>query len=309
MYVLEDDKMKKTALVMLSIIAFVMLSAFSIKPSQASIEAVGWTHPAYRGYDQFYHQNIIAYQEGTSWGISIMMLNDWWPPSAQTQLNISTITVNFGWGKNYTYRFATPEALAYGETRTFTVSNITPSTSEVPEIWTYDYTLYVEIVNATSGPLDVVSTWSWWTWDYNFAIYSADHLKTQQLYNKLQTMFMGGPMWMFGNISEVIVLYTQAYFEYQLGTQAHNVGDFYTANMYYGNSSDLINEALSVYEQKGTALEDASLNYKEALANANLISANAALVNSYAWMFFGIGWVLIGIGIIIYGTRKPKPPQ
>lgn len=317
-YVLEGNEMKKTALIMLSILVLVTLSAFYIKPSQAYIQAVGWTNPTYRGNDDFYHQNVVAYQEGTYWDLSVMLLNDWGPPPDKTQINISTIIVHFGWGKNYTHRFATPEAIVYGETKVFTVSNMTPSTSEIPDIWTYGYRLYVEIVNATSGPTEVVTTWSpWESWDNNFAIYSAGHLETQQLRDKLEMMFMGGPtMIPLFNVSKAMVLFIEAYFEFQLGDQAHSLGDFYAANIHYGNASDLVDEALNVYEQRGTAMEDAALNYKEALANAtkteadaNLISANAALVNSYAWMFFGIGWVLIGIGVIIYGAKKPKPPQ
>jgi len=307
--------MKKTALIMLSIIVFVMLSSFTVRPSQAYVQDAGWKNPAYRGYDDFYYQYVVAYQEGTYWTLSVMILNDWWPPSAETQINISTIIVHFDWGKNYTHRFTTPEALAYGETRVLSVSNMTPSTSEAPEIWYYDYWMYVEIVNATSGPTKVVDTWTLGRWDYYFAVYSANHLGAQQLRDKIETLFYSGPtMFMPINVTEAFVLYIQAYFEYQLGYQAHGRGDFSEANTHYGNAESLFDQALSVWEQKGTAMEDATLNYKNALTNAtkteadaNLISANAALVNSYAWMFFGIGWVLIGIGIIIYGAKKPKP--
>jgi len=300
--------MKKTALIMLSIISLVTLSSFAIMPSQAYIQHTGWTNPTYRGYDDFYQQSVVAYQEGTYWSFSVMILNDWWPPSAETQINISAIIVYFGWGKNYTHRFTTPEVLAYGETKVFSVSNMTPSTSEVPEIWYYDYWMYVEIVNATSGPTEVVSTWTSWMWDYYFAVYSANHLGAQQLRDKIETLFYSGPtMFMPLNVTEAFVLYIQAYFEYQLGYQAHGRGDFSAANTHYGNAESLFDQALSVWEQKGTAMENATLNSKNAQADANLISANAALVNSYAWMFFGIGWVLIGIGIIIYGAKKPKP--
>ncbi len=301
---------------MLSIIVFVMLSTFPIKQSRASIERISWINPIYRGYDDFLGW-VVGYQEGTNWEVSVMIENDWWPPPEKTQINISAIIMHFGWGKNYTHRYTTPEVLSYGETRIFTVSNMTPLTSEFPEYWTYDYRMYVEIANASSGPTEVVDTWAWWNWDYNFAIFSADHLEAQRLYDKLEMMFMGGPVMLpFLNISEAMVLFIQGYFEFQLGDQAHNVGDFSTAKTYYESADNLFNQALVVYEQKGTAMEDMTLNYKNSLTNAtkdnaqaNLILANASLINSYAWMFFGIGWILIGIGIIIYGARKAKPPQ
>jgi hypothetical protein len=300
--------MKKNALIMLSIITLVMLSSFAIRPSEASVQNAGWINPIYRGYDDFYHQYITAYQEGSYWSLSVMILNDWWSPSAETQINISKIIVHFGWGKNYTHRFTTPDPLAYGETRVFSMSNMTPSTSEVPDIWYYDYWMYVEIVNATSGPTEVVDTWTLGRWDYYFAIYSTAHLGAQQLQDKIETFFYGGPtMFLPLNVTEAMVLYIQAYFEYQLGYQAHGRGNFSAASTHYGNAESLFDQVLSVYEQRGTAMENATLDSKKAQADANLISANAALVNSYAWMFFGIGWVLIGIGIIIYGAKKPKP--
>jgi hypothetical protein len=310
--------MKKATLVMLSVIAFAILSALPIKPSQAYIEGVAWTNPTYRGYDDYHNQWVVAYEEGATWTVSAMIYNNYNPPGPATeaQMNISTIIMWFEWGKNYTHRFTTPETLAPGETRIFTFSNMTPPTSEAPELWTYEYELIVEVVNATSGPLGFVFYWSWWNWDYDFAVYSSDHLETQQLRDKLETLFGMGPMWLPMNVTEAMVLYTQGYFEYQSGNQTHERGDFSAAKTYFENAEDLFNQALTVYEQKGTAIEDTNLSYKEALANAtrdnaqaNLVSANAALINSYAWMFFGIGWVLIGIGIIIYGARKPKTPQ
>jgi len=310
--------MKKAALVMLSIIAFVMLSALPIKLSQASLEGVAWTNPTYRAYDDYYNQWVVAYEEGTTWTLSVMVYNNYNPPgpAIEGQMNISAIIVWFDWGKNYTHRFTAPQTLAIGETKTFTFSNTTPSTSEAPELWTYEYALHMEIVNATSGPLGVLSTWSWWNWDYNFAVYSSDHLEVQQLRDKLETLFGMGPMWFPMNVTEAMVLFIQGYLEYQLGYQAHERGDFSTAKTYFENAEDLFNQSLAAYEQRGTAMEDADLNFRENLANAtrddaqaNLISANAALINSYSWMFFGIGWVLIGIGIIIFGARWSKPTQ
>lgn len=301
--------MKKTALVMLSILALVTLSAVPIKPSHAGLEKIAWINPTYRGND-YYLGWVVAFEAGTNWEVSVMIENDYNPPGPATeaQLNISTIIMWFSWGKNYTHRYSTPQTLAPGDTRVFTVSNMTPSTSEVPEIWVYSYMMYVEIVNATSGPLGVVTTWTWGAWDYQFAVYSSNHLQAEQLYDKLQPIFGGStPMFPFFNISEAVVRYIEAYFEYQMGTQAHTTGDFSSANEHYGNAEALFEEALSIYEERGTAMEDAELNSTNYNAQANLILANAAMMNSYAWMFFGIGWILIGIGVIIFGAKKPKP--
>ncbi len=310
--------MKKVTLAMLSILAFLMVSTLPIRPSQASIDAVAWTNPTYRGYDDYLDEWVVAYEEGATWEVSVMVHNNYNPPgpAVRAQINISTLIVWFGWGKNYTHRFATPEAIGPDETRFFTFSNITPSTDEAPELWTYQYRLIIEVVNATTGPLDFVFYWSYWNWDSRFAVYSLDHLEVQQLRDELESFYSMMMAWLPANVTQARILLFQGYFEYYQGYQAHERGDLSLAKTHFETADGLYNQALSVYEQRGTAIEDAELLYREALANstrdsgqASLISANAALINSYAVMFFGIGWVLIGIGIIVYGMRRPQPPQ
>jgi len=297
--------MNKTALIMVTIVAVAALSVAFVKPAQAIPSRTRWINPVYRGSDR-YLGNVVAYSRGTNWELSVMIENNLPAPA-----NISTIIVYFDWGMNYTHRFSPPVELAIDEVRVFTVSNMTPSTSEAPEMWSYTYDMYVERVNSTSGPLRVVGTWRWRSyysqWDYDFAIYSANHLQAELLYDKLYSLLGSSPtlFYYFSNVSQAMVRYFQAYFEFQAGTRAHDLGDFSTANQHYMNADTLLGEMLTIYGEIGSTMENATLDY----AQASLILANAALINSYAWMFFGIGWVLIGIGIIIYGAKRPKPSQ
>jgi hypothetical protein len=278
-----------------------------IETATADIEHFAWINPSV-GEDLYYHQNVVAYKTGTWWNISISVYNDYLtpppPPRIKLPLNITAIKVYFDWGAWFNYTFDTPVRMEPLEVKVFNVGNVTPPLTDAPEIWVHSYTVYVEyIAEGDTNPPE------WYWHGDNFAVMSEAHFDSFQLYNKLKGFMTSITILPSAiNATEAQVLFVKAYIEYTLGRQYYSNGEFENAKINFQSADLHVNEALAAWNERGTAFEDAMLDYYDSSAKAQIIQANAALNNSYGWIFFGIGWILIGIGIIVYGARKPKAP-
>jgi hypothetical protein len=173
----------------------------------------------------------------------------------------------------------------------------------------HSYTIYVEYIpEGSTTPLA-----DWYTSGSNFAVMSQDHFTAFQLYNKLSMFMRDGTPIEFSNVTEAQVLMMKAFMELRLGQQAYVAGMFTNASTHLQNADQYINDAFDAWETQGTALENAQLDYLDALGyaarkqgDADYMQGSAALNNSYGWIFFGLGWIFIGIGIMFYGIRRPK---
>jgi len=306
--------MKRKALLAISII-LLLTPLLNARNATASIQRFAWIN-ATLGEDAYYGRTVIAYKAATTWNISISVYNDYFyltpPPPQRVYLpvNITAIKVYFDWGAWYNHTFKTPVHMKPQEVMVFNIGNLTPTISAVPETWVYSYTVHVEYVAETDpSPKN-------WTWSgSNFAIMSEAHFNSFLLYNKLKGIMTGITVLppSLINLTEAQVLLVRAYLEYTLGLQYYRNGAFEDARVHLQSADVYFADALNAWSERGTAFEDAMLEYYNALASAaeknadaELIQANAALNNAYGWIFFGIGWILIGVGIIVYGARKPK---
>lgn len=278
----------------------------------------GWVEPTYSGYDPYYHDYIIGYLTGTNWNFTLSWTN-WYG----TPINVSSIRMYFSWGKNYTSAFATPTRIDPDQTQIFNLYGVTPPITEAPEhIAPYWYAAYIHHVNSTTTPYEEVGVIDPGYGGSDFVALSADHLACLNYWSKYGMFFEGTeyatmlalpqmyPMIPFyANITEVQVLLTQAFFEFNLGFQIYMAGVFGTAKTHLESGNTLIDEALVTWSEKGTAAEDANLAFQEAQTNYYNALGESNKTNAYGLILFGLGWVFIGIGVIIYGLRKPKVAQ
>jgi hypothetical protein len=280
-----------------------------LKPAQAAPYYVqyAWVNPTYTGEDSTYGGSIIGYVAGSNWNITLAYTH--YDPNP---INISAIRVYFDWGTNYTYRFDPPVQIQEGYTQTFNVFNVTPSTTEATDLWKHDYSIYIDNVNNGTAPyvdLDSIPLGG----GSNFVVLSADHLACVNLAYKLEMIFGSYSYLPYVNITKVQILMSQAYMEYTQGLALLSAKDFANAKTHLQQAESLYNDAITTWDEKGTAFEDAQLNltiaqanYNNAEADASRKQADASLVNAYGWLLFGLGWTFIGIGIVIYGFRRPK---
>jgi hypothetical protein len=315
---------RKIALTLCLLMCTPILLAFapSVKAPDG-IHRFAWVEPDYIGYDPYYDENIVGYLEGKYWNLSMMWMNEEGVP-----INVSAIRVFFYWGKNYTQRFDTPIQVMPGDVKTFNVYNVTPTIKEAPELLgPHMYDIYIEHLNNTEPPYEEYSLW--FSWGENFVALSQDHLDCLNYWAKYW-MFIEGPFMTqpqmippymeflyYANITQVQVLLIKALFEFSQGLQIYMAGVFGKASEHLQTGDQYINDALDVWNERGTAMEDADLAYKNAQANyyngqGNYYTAlgEASKTNAYGWLLFGLGWVFIGLGILVYGARKPKtaPP-
>ena len=108
------------------------------------------------------------------------------------------------------------------------------------------------------------------------------------------------------NFTEAQVLFTQGMFELYQGYQIYLAGMFGTARTHLQNGDALFTQAITSWNQTGSALDDANVNFQNSQGNYFNALADSSRANGYGWLLFGLGWVFIGIGVIAYGARRPK---
>ncbi len=310
--------MKEKIALSLSLLMMSIIIVASIAPVRAfDVNNYSWVEPDYIGEDEYYENDVIGYLAGTYWNFTFSITND-----ASDPLNISAIRAYFDWGKNYTYTYATPMQMMPSTTQVLSLYNVTPPITEVSELWTYEYWIYVDYANSSTSPYQIMGKYQVVHGHY-FAILSQDHLDCLRLWRKLSNIDgfgsgLGQVSVLYGppEITKVYIMMQKAYMEYALGTEIFQTGVFSEAKTHLQNAETMYDEALDTWDQRGTAIEDAELNqtmaltnYYNAQADAERKSADASLVNAYGWLLFGLGWTFIGLGAIVYGMRKPKVAQ
>jgi hypothetical protein len=288
---------------------------FAISPAQAYIERFTWLPPyMYKGYDSHYGEDVVIYRDGATVNLLVPVYNDNW--MYQNGLNVSKVIVSFDWGENKTLNLSPIEQIGWLETETFTVSFTASATEAVSSDWAHEYTIYVEHVNATTGPTKIVDTWSrdwnsFWP-DYMFVVFPTDQADATDLSDEYDSYESAFPTWSFSNIN-ASQLAGQASIKASLGDTYYARGYYSSAEEEYQAALDLYSQALVAEREWQTKVEEAELSIALTEADANLATANAmlrqadaAVTQALSWILFGIGFVFMGVATIVYAYRKPK---
>jgi len=327
--------MKKNLVLLSSMMLVILIAASWVQPAQALIEDWMWLDPDFRGFDDFYGTDVIAYTEGSAATLAVTVDNI--IPILPDILNVSAVIVGFDWGANYSsndVNMDSPYQLNSREPRrTFVVTFTVPSITVASNMFLHVYTIYVEYVNATTGPKQRIDTFV--DTDDSFAVYSSDQGTAMAIRGAIDLYYTSLYPYSFADV-EAEILYNKGYAEFLRGDTAYSNGDFATAKARFQSASAFLDQAFAKESTRWAASEDAQIAYYNALANltriqaeaamkeadarlteasaamteadAALANADATLTNAYGWLAFGIGWILIGVGVIVYGLRKPKPP-
>lgn len=326
--------MKKNLALLSSVMLAMLIVASSIRPAQALIENWMWLDPDFRGFDDFYRTDVIAFNEGSTATLAVTVDNT--VPVLPDVLNVSAVIVGFDWGVNYSSSDVSiddPYQLNSLEPRhTFVATFTVPAITVASNMFLHEYTIYVEYVNATSGPREIIGTFVD-TADF-FAVYSSDQGTAMAMKEAIDLYYTTLYPYVFADV-EAQILYNKGYAEFLRGETAYSNGDFAAAKTRFESASSFLDQAFGKESIRSTVREDAQTAYYSALANltriqadtaakeanarlteanatmteadAALVNADANLTNAYGWLAFGLGWILIGVGAIIYGLRRPKP--
>ncbi len=306
--------MKKFTAILFSVLLCALISMLSIGPAQAYIERFTWLPPYMeKGYNTDYGAYVVIYKDGSAVSLIVPVENDWYPNG----LNVSKVIVSFDWGQNKTLDLsANIEQVRWQETEIFTVSFTASAAEAISSEWPHEYTIYVEHVNATTGPTEIVDTWSrqWNSWGspaYLYVVFTADQADAHDLSMECDSYASTYPVWSFSNIN-ASQLAGQANIAASLGDMYYTRGDYASAKTQYQTALNSYGQALAAEAGWRTKVEEAELEIALTEAEANMATANAMLrqadatVNqSYTWMLFGLGFVFMGIATIVYAYRKP----
>jgi tetratricopeptide (TPR) repeat protein len=307
--------MRKMPMLLGVLFVVTLFSMLGISPAQADIEEETWLPPyVKKGYDGFYEEYVVVYKHGSSVNIFVPVKNDGIEPSG---LNVSKVIISFDWGQNKTLDLsANIKQVVDGDTEIFTVSFTASATEAVSSERAWEYTIYVEYVNATTGPTEIVDTldreWYEGSPDYLFVVFSTVQADAYDLSLEYSSYASAYPPSSFSNIN-ASQLAGQASIEAALGSTYYTRGDYASAETQYQTALNLSSQALAAELEWQTKVEEAGLQINLTESEANMATANAmlrqadALLNqSYAWILFGIGFIIMGLGVLVYAYKKPQ---
>ncbi len=335
--------MRRAILAVLALALAVTLSTPLIHPAKAYISTYDWKGQ-YHIYDPYWSSySVEVFEEGTNATLTVTLYNDWWWVD---HVNISAVIVNMDWGMNYSsteVNEANPYSMPDYTYRTFTVAFTVPPVSVASNLFTHGWTIYVEHVNATTGP-KYTMLWDSWSGS-GFIVYSSAQKQAMILYDEIYTWF-NMMAWSWDSV-EARNLYYEAYTEWQLAIPRHRSGHFDDALASYTSILNMLDQALSTEQAYDLGWQDHSDDHSqttddleiaekeakiagyEAEADARLIEADAAMkeanatmrradadfalaeahmTQAYAWMIFGIGFIIFGIAACIWAFRRPIHP-
>jgi len=294
--------MKGIGIVCLILCAVVLVSATNMPKAHASIASYNWIGAITRNSeDDFYGELITAYEENTTANLVVNVYNNFNSPD---QINVSAVKVGFDWGQNYTSiecNITNPFVIPYLQSHVFTVTFTIPSVLMANNFVTHSYTIYVELVNSTSGNVQILQP-SWTQSSDGFAVFSSDQADAYDFNKQIEaypstTSINGFPI-LSGQARELIV---QASVAKTLADKDYMQGEFSGAKQYYGDSLNYIQEAFSNETQQWSTIENA-------LTDLMKSGSSLLMFQGYAWFLFGFGFFLMSIGVLVYLTRKrPRP--
>jgi len=300
---------KKLAPIMAILTTLTLILTTFTGTARADVTSYFWQAPTFSGHDSFYgaFYDIYGYETGSTATLIVSVENDYREAGVPKTINISAVGVRFDWNDAYNStecNLDDPVALEFGNMRTFAVSFSVPSIDEATNQYLHGYIVYVEHVNSTTGPKEVVEVWE----DSNmrfpdFAVYSSEQADAQDLAQMLDAL----PVPTFTSARANLLVY-KAQNETSHGDRLYKRGDFNESKGHYGAALSFYSEAFVAEEEYGVKLED--LDIATAEAEVKYFESLGAAVAGLPVMFslFGVSAVLFGIGYIIKQLGTLKKP-
>ncbi len=299
---------KKLAPIMAILTTLTLILTTFTGTARADVMSYFWQAPTFSGHDSFYGApyDIYAYKTGSTATLIVSVRNDYKEADVPKTINISAVGVRFDWNDAYNSTECSrddPVALEFGNMRTFAVSFTVPSTDNVTNQYLHGYVVYVEHVNSTTGPKEVILP----VWEESnmqepdFAVYSSEQANAQDLAQMLDAL----PVPTFTSARANLLVY-KAQNETSHGDRLYKRGDFNESKGHYGMALAFHSEAFVAEEEYGVKLEDLDITTAE--AEVKYFESLGAAVAGLPVMFslFGVSAVLFGIGYVIkqLGTLK-----
>jgi len=303
---------KKLSVIMAILTPLTLILTMFIGTAKADITSSSWQAPTFKGDDSFYGAtyDIYAYETGSTATLIVTVENDYREAGVPKPINISAVGVLFDWNDAYNSTECSLDnlvTLEFGEFATFAVSFSVPNTDKATNQYLHGYKVYVEHVNSTTGPKEVLEPWEEpYYEDPDFAVYSPDQADAQDLAQMLDAL-LELPLPTFTS-ARANLLVSRAQNETAYGDRLYMRGDFTEAFDHCSEALSLYNEAYVAEEEYGVKLEDLDITIAE--AEVKYFESMGTAVAGLPIMFslFGVSAVLFGIGYIIKQLGTLKKP-
>jgi len=271
-----------------------LLAMVTLVPAYAEITGKTWLGTTYRGRDEYYGDDVNAYETGTTAVLAVTVRN-----REGFAINVTKVYMTFDWNLNYTstqVNATNPETLKNNEVRVFFISFQVPSTTVASNLYVHSYIIVAEYSYPNATKPSQILKGFYELFDDDFAIYSGDQADAVD-YNRIVSGLSPPPGgW---RSARAQILWNKASREINSGREYYRQGEFPTAKLYLSTALDYIDQAWVAEEAYLTAYEE--LNMQEVEARIRSLDAMSNLLNglSTMWIYFGIGGILFGIGYII----------
>lgn len=300
---------KKLSLIILMLPILTLISTMLVGTAKADITSYSWHAYTFSGIDPFYGAGytIYAYETDSTATLIVTVENDYREAGTPKPINISAVGVRFDWNDEYNSEecsLDSPVTLEPGDFASFAVSFSVPDTDEATNQYLHGYKVYVEHVNSTTAPKELVETWEESHMRFpDFAVYSPNQAGAQDLAQMLDAL----PVPAFTSAKANLLVY-KAENETTFGDRLYERGAFIGANDHYTTALSLYNEAYVAEEEYGVKLEDLEITLAE--AQVKYFESMGAAVAGLPIMFalFGVSAVLFGIGYVIKQLGTLKKP-
>lgn len=267
-----------------------------------------WMGYAFYGTDSFHRATIYAYEYNSTAVLSVTVRNNY-PAITDKNLNISALKVWMDWGTNYTSAMTTmdkPYVIPWNENRVIPIEFKVPSSNVASNKAVYGYTIYLEYVNATTGPKKIIG------WDkifagLDFVVYSNDQVEAQETMSIVNRMLATTDPDDF-NSTKAKIWWIKAENETFIAGTDYARGDFGNAKTHCQNAMSMINEAFAAEQDKGGGFDDAQVDLLKAQAESMRASANYLNGLSNMWVLIGVAAVLFAVGYIVRGLGTLRKP-
>jgi len=250
-----------------------------ITPAQAVIDGTPtWIGPKY-DKDDFLGiaTTLIAFTTGTDATLRVTVKNTLSPAKP---LNISAVKVLLDWGINYSSTEASqssPHVIPkYNSTLgiyyyyTFTIVFKVPATTVASNLFRHYWWVFVEEVNATTGP-QAVTLHDSYSGSQDFTVYSADQATAQSTRIEYERLVVTTTTYVY---QEAKILLKNAGVHKQMADDCYKNGDFAGAKTQYLTALDMLNDAITSEETYQTTIQDNEVKYREAQIKGLEASAN-----------------------------------
>jgi hypothetical protein len=286
-----EEEMNKKLLMLISALAFILMFALIILPVEARLTSVMWLDPNYKGYDDYYGQDVNAYLVGTEAKALVTVYND------VGEKAYVTVRMHIDWEAENRTSTEIDKLIQPGRSYTFEVVIQIPTT--VSNLVIHSYTIYISYYKSPGGEL--ITTHSYYKSD--FAVYSQDQADAHDYRTQVETWraaYSPTIYYFFMTSAKAKEFWIKGATEKVLGDKSYEYGDFEEAKTHYELALNYTLESLKHDTETGQSYEESLLGIMDSLRSLFGLQG-------WSWIIAAIGFFFMGIGVIVYLVRKSKP--